>query len=157
MVADKGNTFLVYLKNLLIISVVNLLTRIGAAVALSQLWDVDFKVNKYKNVLPVLSYSESNVVLFKQISTLSLIAPSLVIFSVFVYVSKFKKYDSESERAVYVNSWYIGMFLTLLQYAFALFLDEQIQFVNDWRGILVVIGLVFVSTYIYFFTNKKET
>ena len=143
----QTDNFTLYLKYLLMISFSNLLVRLGTAVGFSKLWGVDFKVEKVMDVLPVLSYSESNVVLFKKISTLSLIFPSVFMFVGFLYVVFFSKNEN---KHVLANCWFIGVFLTLLQYAFALFLDHRIQFVNDWRGLLVVVFLVVISTAVYF-------
>lgn len=155
MKEKKTDNFLVYLKTLLLVSVLNLLTRLLSAVSLSKLWGLEYEVEKYLGFLPVLSYSESNVVLFKKISTLSLIAPSVVIFAIFLYVAFAKKYESSERKDVAMNCWYIGMFLTLLQYAFALLLDQRVQFANDWKGILVVLILVCSSSFVYFYKTKK--
>lgn len=151
----KNDNFMLYLKYILFISVLNLLVRLTSAIGLSKLWGVEFTVQKFLDVIPVLGYSESNVLLFKQISTISLIMPAVVIFIGFLYTILKKNFKNLEVREVAINSWYVGVFLSLLQYSFALFLDERIQFVNDWRGLLVVLALVVVATWLYFSKKNK--
>lgn len=148
----KDNKFLLYLATLLFISIVNLVVRLGSAIGFSNYLGLsDGQVEYAYGFLPVLSYTESNVVLYKQMSTYSLIAPALVIFLGFLYVLFKKKKNQKSEhREVVVNSWYIGLYIGLIQFLVAILIDSRIQFAHDWWGILPVIIFIIIGTFLFY-------
>lgn len=142
---EKGE-MLYYFIGLLIVSVLNIGSRFLSTIFLSNYYGVDYELEMVLGVLPVMSFSESNIIMFRTISSLSLVVPALLMFVLF-YIRYFrKKAKVEWKRDATLNIWLFGLYLTFIQYGIALFLDERIQFANDWRGAVFVLVLVYLAT-----------
>lgn len=135
---QKGEV-LFYILGFVLVSLLNIGSRFLSTIGFSSFYGVEFDIEMVLGVLPVLSFSEANINLFRTISSLSLIVPAVVMFLMLLQRFFRKTSKVEWKRGAEMNIWLFGLFLTLIQYGIAMLLDERIQFANDWRGLVVVI------------------
>lgn len=140
----KGEV-LFYIFGFILISILNLASRFLSTVLFAHYYGVEFDIEMVLGVLPVLSFSEANINLFRTISSLSLMVPTVVMFLMILQRFFRKTSKVEWKRGAAMNIWLFGLFLTLIQYGIAMLLDERIQFANDWRGLVVVILITMIG------------
>lgn len=145
---QKGEVGL-YLLGFILVSILNLGSRFVSTIFLAKYYDVAYNVEMLWDFLPVLSFSESNINLFRTISSLSLMVPAFVMLLMLLQRFLRKNSKVEWKREVGMNVWLFGLYLTFIQYGIAMLLDERIQFANDWRGLVVVLVFTVIGNGVY--------
>lgn len=142
------NHLMVYVKNLFLIALIFLVGRAVSALVVSKIYGLTYEIEKIGEILPVLSYNSENVQVFKNMSSISLLVPGLILFLIFMWVS-FKKYKTIELKRVHMNSWLLGIMLVVIQWLLVISINDLIQFENSWYGLLTSVGLFLVAVVVY--------
>jgi hypothetical protein len=143
----KNDLFSLYIKNLFGVALVLFFGRVLSAFLLSKYYGLSYTVEKFGGWLPVLSYSASDVSLFKHVSTWSLVLPGIVVLGIFLFFAL--KKDKSKKKRVHMNSWLLATFLVVLEFVLVMLLNDWVQFENSWYGLIVACGMAIVASLVY--------
>ncbi len=107
------------------ISALILLIRVMTTFLLAFRFSQDYSIEFVKGVLPIIVFSSERIV-FTKINTYSIFFTSAIVFFIFSIIYFAER--SKMGRCKNAILWLLGLFVTVLQYLVALFLNKYTQF-----------------------------
>jgi len=153
----KDNSLLSYAFNFILVSILTIVVRMASALALSQYMGLNWSINYKLKYLPVLAFSERNVIMFEKMNTFSLVITTLVISALFI-MTLYRSVKTKQEYDRYVvraNAWFIGIFVSIITFIASLFMSESIHYATNILGLIPILAILVISCILYFLRMDK--
>lgn len=147
-----------YSINFLKVGAVILAVRMITVISLANLWGFGWEIELWKDLVPVFTFTERNVVLFSSMNAISLLGTTTVLFLLFLLAyTRNVEAEVKVERERFGYYWtvlFLGLFVTLIQFLVSLSLVESIFFTINWAGIIPIFVMLILATVC--FVNKRQ-
>lgn len=148
--------FKCFLKWLLFLTIANYGIRLFVAYLIGTMLKLSYDWNRFFYIIPRIEFSIPDEILFKSISTISLLIPA-VFFFLFFMIKAYLMYREEEYKDDLWKLFLLWIFLLIssIQYLVAIFIDYRLEYENYFYGFFIVALSCLYAWFVYTRIRKK--